>query len=121
MKLKLIQICDRGIPNKERLWIKVVAPTYLDYYIVFDSSYSSPIAISTVPKYSFWFPHISVYPGDNIVLQTGSGIYSSKKDDISGTTTHCFYWGLGSVIWQDKNSCAVLIEINNWETTSYTQ
>lgn len=118
MKLQLIQIADRGIPNKERLWIKVLASTYLNYYIVFDSEYLSPAGISTSPKHIFWFPNVLVNAGDNIILTTGQGV-NSTETEASGIKNHFFYWELKNTIWNEKKSCAVLIEINTWETTKF--
>jgi len=119
MKLQLMQILDRGVPLKERLWIKVLASTDLNYYLVFDSEHLSPVGISTDPKHIFWFPKVRVNPGDNIILMTAPGVNSTKVS--LGITNRYFYWGLKNTIWDDRKSCAVLIEINTWETTRFQQ
>ena len=41
MKIKIQKIIDSGIHNKERLWLKVLEDTNLEYYIVFDTIYIS--------------------------------------------------------------------------------
>lgn len=118
MKLQIMQIVDRGVPNKERLWVRVLADTNLHFYIVFDTVYLSPSGISSSQKHAFWFPSKSVKAGDNIILCTGSGV-QSQAPNANGGTDHFFYWGLSNTIWNKIGDCAVLFEVNTWVTTKY--
>lgn len=118
MKLQIMQIVDRGVANKERLWIRVLADTNLQFYIVFNTVYTSPNAISSSQKHAFWFPPTPVKAGDNVVLVTGLGT-QNRASNSSGGTDHFFYWRLPNTIWNQMGDCAVLFEVNTWVTTKY--
>jgi len=118
MKLKIVKIIDRGIAGKERLWMKAIQDTEMDYYIVFDTTYISQDSISTAQQNTYWFEGKKVKSGDSIVLYTKKGTPSSKGHE-DGTTTHFFYWGLDKPIWKNKGGCAVLFEVSGWVTSPY--
>jgi hypothetical protein len=118
MRVKLQKILDRGVPNKERLWLKVLQDTDMRYYIVFDTRYISQKSISTFPAHTYWFGPKIVSSGDNVVLGTYKGTYNSKQN-TDGTTTHYYYWGNENTIWNNEGDCAVLFEISSWETSPY--
>jgi len=115
MKLKIVRIVDRGIPNKERLHLSVVAQANLSFYVVIGTTKISPTAVLTAAKYFHWWSNYPVNAGDSITLYTGSGVPS--KNVRLGGTDHFFYWGLPNVIWAEPNSCAVVLELENWETS----
>jgi hypothetical protein len=118
MKLQIMEIIDRGVANKERLWMRVLADTNLQFYIVFDTVYTSANAISSSQKHAFWFPPTPVKAGDNVILVTGPGTRSQTLNS-SGGTDHFFHWGFPNTIWNQKEDCAVLFEVNTWVTTKY--
>jgi hypothetical protein len=116
MKLEIVRITDRGVPNKERLHLRVQADVSLGYYVVLDTVYTSPTSISNYPKHAYWFPSTSVQAGDHVVLYTGPGSDSSKKNP-DGTTSYFYHWGLSTTLWADKSQCAVVLELANWQTS----
>lgn len=118
MKVDIIGILDRGISNKERLYLKANNSINLNYFIVFDDSFITPnfSQVLNIPKRAYWFPSKDVKPGDNIVLYTKSGNDNSLLNS-NGITTHFFYWGLPQTIWNTETDCAVLFEINSWQTS----
>lgn len=118
MKLKIEKIVDRGVVNKERLWLKVLQNTNLQYYIVFDTMYISPDSISSLQRNAYWFGKNDVSSGDNVILYTTTGTPSTSKNN-DGTTTYFYYWNLPKTIWNKKEDCAVLFEITGWETSKY--
>jgi hypothetical protein len=115
MRLKIVQITDRGMPSRERLHLSVLAPSNLSNYVVFASQKLFPNQVKTPPDFAYWFNDIKVYPGDQIILYTGSG-QSTNERLQNGSWNRFIYWGLGNTIWDDPNSCAVLLEINEWDT-----
>lgn len=121
MKLQLIQIIDRGIPNKERLHLRVLEDANLSYYIVFATTYLSPQAISNLQRHAYWFAPKNVKAGDEVVLYTGSGSPSESKIALGlpGRTAHFFFWGLPNTVWNVTGDCAVLLELNSWQTSKY--
>ena len=118
MKLKIVKIIDRGVSNDERLWLKVLQDADMQFYIVFDTTYTARHSISNLQRHAYWFDSKSVLSGDNVVLYTKRGTPSSKKNE-DGTTTYFFYWGLDKSVWNNEGDCAVLFETSSWETSPY--
>lgn len=116
MKIEIVKTIDRGVANKERLWLKVLADTDLVYFIVFDTTYTSPDSISNLQRHAHWFNNRQVRAGDYVVLYTGHGTASQLRNQ-NGTTTHFLYWGLDKTVWNATGDCAVLFELNSWQTT----
>jgi hypothetical protein len=117
MRVRLVNIADRGIPQQERLHLSVFAPSNLVNYAVFASRMISPNLVKTTPDLAYWFADMPVYPGDQVILYTGTGQNKVERRP-DGRWNRFVYWGLGNVIWGDPQSCAVLLEINYWETKS---
>jgi hypothetical protein len=116
MNLRIIRIADRGVPNKERLHITALAAADLNYYLILNTTRIGN-GLSPLPLNALWFGPYSVNKGDNIVIYTGPGTASrSKRAD--GGEDHFLYWGLRNTIWQDPNTCAVLMAISAWETSA---
>ena len=64
--------------------------------------------------------HVAVTENANlafyVVLYAGFGNnHVSPRPD--GGTDYFFYWGLKNTLWAPPNSCAVLLEIENWQTS----
>jgi hypothetical protein len=115
MRLGILGIEDRGVPNKERLYLAVLVSTNLSYYAVLDTEYTSDGRVVAIPKHAYWFGPRQVNPGDQVILYTGSGTDTSFNR-LDGHTDHVMYWGLPSTLWNKSSGCAVLFEISSWET-----
>jgi hypothetical protein len=116
MKLSIVQIVDRGVPNQERLHLSVSIYTDLSFFIVFDTVTTGVNSISSTPKHSFWFKPTQVKPGDNVVLYTGPGTDSQTRR-ADGGTDYFFFWNLPKTIWDSAAARAVLFEVLSWETS----
>jgi hypothetical protein len=116
MRLQIVTIADRGIPGQERLHLNVLAPTNLSSYVVLNTMKISPTMVSTAPTHFHWWGSYGVNAGDSVILYTGFGnhVVNVRPD---GGKNHFFYWGLPNTIWADRNSCAVVFELANWETS----
>jgi len=117
MKLQIIRIADRGVPNNERLHLTVLADATLSYYVVLKSTIMGNEGVMNSSLLSFWFPTVQVKAGDQVILYTKTGKNSSEKT-TSGNTNHFFYWGLNNTLWNSPTDCAVLIEVNSWVSSS---
>lgn len=116
MRLRIVQIRDRGVPGKECLHLAVDVPMNLNFCLVLDTVRIGGGLISQFPKHTYWFQRQDVLPGDSVILYSGPGTNCfAKRPD--GGTTFSFYWGLNHTIWSDPSSCAVLLEVNQWETS----
>jgi hypothetical protein len=116
MKIEIKKIIDKGVKDKERLWLKVLEDCDLTYYIVFNTVYSSPNSISTFPKDTYWFKPKKVKAGDSVILYTRKG-NPSIKENADKSNNHFLFWNLYKTLWNDKDDCAVVFEINSWGTT----
>lgn len=118
MRLQIVAIGNRGSANQERVHLRVLADTNLSYYVVLDTTYVTPTAISNLLRHAYWFPSHQVKAGDNVVLYTGVGVNMSLTNPLGGTN-HFFYWGLRETVWNNTGDCAVLMELSTWETSRY--
>jgi hypothetical protein len=118
MKLQIVGVVDRKSAGNERLHLRALADANLMYYVVVDTTYISPTSISNKLRHTYWFPNRPVKAGDHVVLYSAAGT-ESKKINADGTTSHFFYWGLGSTVWNNTGDCAMVFEINTWMTSAY--
>ncbi len=116
MNMRIIKILDNGIANKERLWMKVLANTNLMYFIVFDTTHTSDNTISNIQRHAYWFSPKEVKAGDNVILYTRRGTPSEQRN-ADGSTNHFLFWGLDKTVWNNQGDCAVLFQVNSWETS----
>ena len=129
MRLQIVRIADRGVANQERLHLRALADTNLQYFVVLHTVYQSSagglvfpwtpsMLVNRFPLHTYWFGSRDVKAGDHILLYTGPGS-ESQEPTPDGHMNHFFRWGLPQTIWADANSCAVVMEIGQWETTPY--
>lgn len=118
MRLQIIRVLDRGVANKERLWLRVLADCDLSYFIVFDTTYTTANSISNIQRHAHWFRPKAVKSGDHVVLCTGKGTPTETRNN-DGTINHFIYWGLDRTIWNRQGDCAVVFEVNSWQTSVY--
>jgi hypothetical protein len=116
MKLQIVSIADKGVANKERLHLNVIAEANLYFYVVFATIYNNPQSISSSPKQTYWFPSTLVKPGEQVMLYSGFGQNRSEPAQ-GGKTNHFFYWGQKETLWGNYGDCAVLLELNSWQTS----
>ena len=102
----------------ERLHLQVLAETNLNFYVVFNTVYVNPNGISTNPKNVYWFPQTIVKPGDQVVLYSGFG-QNKVEPATDKTKNYFFYWGQPNTLWTNRGDCAVLLELNNWQTSVF--
>ena len=117
MRLRVVAIADRGVPNQERLHISALVDANLVNYAIFDTvRLGNGSTIASIPKHAYWFTPYQVKAGDDVVIYTGPG--TPSRIPRPGVGTHqFFYWGLGQTIWGDPKSCAVVLEIGDWATS----
>lgn len=116
MRVRLVQIADRGIANQERVHLSVLQDATLAFYVVLATYFSPPDRVMPGTVAAYWFPTQLVKPGDQVVLFTGAGTPQSRREP-NGTTTHFYYWGMSKTLFNHPNARAVLVEAENWSTS----
>lgn len=115
MRIKIVRIADRGVPDKERLHLSVTADTTLSGYVVLKSfAQGDGVMSGSLP--AFWFPTVAAKAGDQVVLYSNTGPYTSEKTGDGKTTVHFFHWGGTVPLWAKPSDCAVVLEASNWDT-----
>jgi hypothetical protein len=117
MRIKILSIADRGDSAKERLHLSILVDSNLVNYAVFDTmKLQDGKAVLQTPKHTYWFESHLVKAGDQVVLCTRPGV-ASQRLVPGGGTIHFFFWGLQNSLWALPDSCAVVVEINDWVTS----
>lgn len=117
MNLKIINIADAGIANKERVHIKVVLPDNIGRYAIFDTIQTEPGKVSSAVKNVYWFPDKEVRAGDDVILYSRTGTNSQITNE-NGTSTAFYYWGKNKTLWNSANDSVVLVKIESWDYKS---
>jgi hypothetical protein len=118
MKLRIENIADRGVPNEERLHLRVIEPTNLGSHLVMSSAWVAPTAVANGSKPVFWFPPQDVRPGDEVILYTRGGIFEQRPQTLLGPTTYFYFWGLSNTLWNNDSSCALIFDVASWAASS---
>ena len=117
MRLQIVAIADRGVPNKERLHLKAIVDLDLAYVVVLRSRYLGPTNVSANSLPAFWFPPRQVRMGDSIILYTGAGPVTQEASG-DGTTNYFYHWGFPQTIFHDPEACVVVVDVNSWQTSA---
>ena len=112
MRLKITNIREKGDLNKERIVMQVEAPGNVGEFVINQCGFSEG-SVTNIIHRSYWFPDRDVKEGDFVVLYTKHGTNSEKP--FKDVTSHFFYWGIGSAIWNTDDRSAVLMYAPDWE------
>lgn len=116
MRIKVVSIADRGIPNKERLHLSVLVDANLVNYVILDTvKLASGTVVRSIPNHTYWFLPYPVKAGDDVIVYSGHGV-QSKSPKAGGGAYHFFYWGMQQTLWDAPDACAVVLEIGDWAT-----
>lgn len=113
MKIVIEGIRNQGDFDEELVLLKVKDICDAGMYVLCDTTYTADGKISAKLRHQFWLPDKKVEKGDFIRVHTKPGTNSSFRN-TSGTTTHDFYWGLKTAVWNNDKDCGVLFEVNEW-------
>jgi hypothetical protein len=120
MKVQVVGIADRGIPNRERVHLSVVADGDLSYFVVLKTLLAAPeynrVFGGTAAAY--WFPTTPVKAGDQVILASGTG-KNSKRQEPSGASTHFFFWGMPNTLWNTTADNVVVIQAAEWVASRF--
>lgn len=117
MNIEISKIMDPGIPESERVLLKVLLDDELGFYGAFKTKKTSEETISSKISATFWFPDRHVKKGDLVVLYSKAGVNTERKNN-DGTTSYFFYWGTNGSIWNEPKDSVVLFKIDGWKYKS---
>ena len=117
MKLALVGLYDRGSLDKERIHVRAEVDLDLTYFIIVDSHYLSPTAVEAGNRMGYWFVPRLLKKGEHAVVYTRAGSPSTETRP-DGSTYHFVFRGHANTLYASPNSCAVLMEVQTWVTTS---
>ena len=108
MVLKLVNVESSGILESERVVLRAPIDLSAGKYLILRARKSpdDKVFSGAIPQ-AFWFDTIPVNARDLLVLYTKFGQRSSKVAD-DGITSHFFYWGLPSAIWDMEHKPTVI-------------
>lgn len=112
MRVKIRNIADHN-HDDERIVINVLEDTDIGEFLILDTTYNNG-KVSNKVRHPYWFPDKKVKKGDLVILYTRKGTQSIKKNE-SGSTSHFFYWGLDSNVWNNDGDCALLLHVDDLE------
>jgi hypothetical protein len=118
MKLRIENIADRGVPNEERLHLRVIEPTNLGSHLVMSSAWVTSTSVANGSKAVFWFPPQDVRANDEIILYTRGGNFERRSQTLLGPTTYFYFWGLPNTLWNNDSSCALIFDVASWAASS---
>lgn len=113
MDVRITGINVDGDATKEYVTLHVDRDCDIGDYILADTTYVSPDAVSNELRHMYWFPAKEVEAGDTIILRTGRGT-DTQEEKKDGTMKHRFFWGLRSSVWNDTGDTALLVQIAEW-------
>ena len=115
MKIQINSYIDKGKIQSERIALKASADCNLKFYCLHLTYELSTGGFNNQPSKTYWFPPQEIKAGDWIVLYTGLGVSSTKKNE-DGSTSYFHYWGLSNPIFNKPEDTIVLAELNTWQT-----
>ena len=118
MNLKLRSIIAPGELSKERLTLKAQTDLDLGDYIVAQSGYADDSPTTTFFQ-TVWFPYKRIKKGDLVVIYSKKGT-ERERSLSTGKVAHFYYMDLTETIWDDPNTCALVLYAPEWVFDSAT-
>ena len=110
MDLQFFIVRDPGDKEKERVVLKVMKNTELGNYLIATATENDDNkTISSSLSNVLWLPDQKLKAGDLVVIYT----YSNKKgktNNIDGSTSYFYTWGLKKPVGDNKRNTIVLFE-----------
>jgi len=113
-ELTIVGVADRGIPNQERVVIRINQDVDLAQFQMFLVVYQEGVS-TPVNDYSFWLTDVSVKSGMYIFLYTGVG--EVKFTTVQGTNepAYVLHWGQPQAILTDPKFRPAIVRLSGLE------
>jgi hypothetical protein len=115
MKISWIGIFDRGVLANERIHFRALYDLDIVNYAVYDTTRIDKTSVFSSQKSCWWFSSKKIKAGENVVLYTRAGIATTETRQ-DGAIYHFLFRGLIQPLYVKPEACAVMFEINFWDT-----
>ena len=112
MLISINKLKGKGDLDDERLVMEAGMNLDVGDYAVFQTGYSNGGPTIKV-HHAYWFPNKEVREGDLIILYTRAGSQHERRSEDGGTS-HFYYWNKKSAIWDEPNTCPILLYAPDW-------
>jgi len=117
MNASLAGIYDRGILEKERVHFRANVDLDLSFYVLLDTVVINQNQVTATNLSAYWFPPQKILRGQHVVVYTRAGTATSETRP-DGTQYHFLFRALAHSLYPHLTSCAVLVEVSTWATTT---
>lgn len=117
MDLQIDKVIDNGTQSTERILLNVIADCDLSYYVITDTTFTTPTHVSNKLRHMYWFVAKKVKKGDKIILYTKNGNDTETPLNNGLNKTYTFYWDLKNSVWNNTGDSAILFNLKSWKVT----
>lgn len=110
-ELRIVAIRDRGVPDRERVAIRVERDASLGDYLLITGSWTPAGTIRPSKREFFNFPDEEVLAGSWVILYTGFGVRRHTTIDATGDPALVLHWQQPSVLLRDLDVTVAILEI----------
>jgi hypothetical protein len=112
-EIRLVDVLERGVPNKERIALKVEATIDIgSYALVLGVRAPGGAFITPIPDSMFWFGSATVNANDWIFVYTGSGTPSKVPPAGDVGNVYIIHWGRPHTVFHDPQIVPALWRIS---------
>ena len=111
-ELYLVGAIERGVPNKERIVLRVAEAVNLGQFGVLLGVRVAPGLAVPIKDNFFWFGDGMVAQGDWLFIYTGLGKPQVANVPNSPERIFTLYWGRKQVILQNENIVPILVRLD---------
>ena len=111
-EFELRGVYDAGVPNKERVILRVAQPIEMGNYALLLGVRSTPGHVVPISNSAYWFGSASIPANDWVMVYTGAGQGTKVPTEDRKSTIWIGYWGRPQTVFHDKNVIPVLWRLN---------
>lgn len=100
--LQLWPVSDRGIPNAERIPVKVMERVDIGSYGIMAGYVSAEGLFHPYNDCLFWFGDAILNPGDWLLVYTGAGEATATDGIEPGSKVYSLHWGRGATMFANS-------------------
>ena len=112
-ELSLVDVLDRGVPNKESIAISVHANVNLGQFGIILGSFSQTGMAVPFRDNLFWFGDGLVRAGDWIFVDTGEGHPTQSKNHNDDGIIYTVFWNKQKTLFARSNVVPILFRVDS--------